>query len=160
MHTLSKKTCEVVDFANDEAANFGHDFVDTSHILAGILRQSQSATYAALTELGILLPAVRAKIALVWERGQNFSKEVSRKPTAWLTQVFDRAGIEAQNLDDPTICPVHLVLAMLRLEKYRGYGNVLVHLGSHAHQIKEKITTRWLEKKEKKTKLPILNFSI
>ena len=58
----ASRTKEVVVLAIDEAKTLHHEIIGTEHILAGLLREQQSAAAKALFTLGLTAEAIRAEI--------------------------------------------------------------------------------------------------
>lgn len=53
---------KAIDHAKDEAQQLSHEFVDTDHILLGLLREGEGIAAQVLTRLGLKLEEVREEI--------------------------------------------------------------------------------------------------
>jgi len=53
---------KVIDFALEEARNLNHNYVDTEHLLLGLLREQEGVACKVLTKLGLKLEDARAEI--------------------------------------------------------------------------------------------------
>jgi ATP-dependent Clp protease ATP-binding subunit ClpC len=67
MVTLGKlpwtpRTKKVIEYSREEARNMNHNYVDTEHILLGLLREREGVAAAVLTSLGIGLERARTEV--------------------------------------------------------------------------------------------------
>ena len=54
---------KVIEYAIEEARSLKHDYIDTKHILLGLLRETEGIAAQVLTNLGVKLDDVRSFIA-------------------------------------------------------------------------------------------------
>lgn len=59
---LTGRVKKVFEFANEEAANLGHNYVGTEHLLLGLLRQSDGVATQVLENLTVNLDEVRKEV--------------------------------------------------------------------------------------------------
>lgn len=59
---LTGKVKKVFEFANEEAANFNHNYVGTEHLLLGLLRQTDGVAAQVLENLNVNLKEVRKEV--------------------------------------------------------------------------------------------------
>jgi len=59
---LTGKVKKVFEYANEEAANLGHNYVGTEHLLLGLLRQTDGVAAQVLENLNVNLKEVRKEI--------------------------------------------------------------------------------------------------
>lgn len=52
----------VLEFTHEEAANLGHDYIGTEHMLLGLLREPEGVAARVLTNQGVKLEGIRAEI--------------------------------------------------------------------------------------------------
>jgi len=61
---LSNESKRILAYANEEAERLAHRYIDTEHLLLGILREKDSLAAGILREKGLNLEAVREELAL------------------------------------------------------------------------------------------------
>lgn len=59
---LTGKVKKVIEFANEEAMNLGHNYVGTEHLLLGLLRQTDGVAAQVLENLNVKLNDVRKEV--------------------------------------------------------------------------------------------------
>lgn len=59
---LTGRVKKVFEFANEEAANLGHNYVGTEHLLLGLLRQTDGVAAQVLENLNVNLKEVRKEV--------------------------------------------------------------------------------------------------
>lgn len=59
---LTGKVKKVFEYANEEAANLGHNYVGTEHLLLGLLRQTDGVAAQVLENLNVNLKEVRKEV--------------------------------------------------------------------------------------------------
>ena len=59
---LTGRVKKVFEFANEEAANLGHNYVGTEHLLLGLLRQADGVAAQVLENLNVDLQEVRKEV--------------------------------------------------------------------------------------------------
>ncbi len=59
---LTGKVKKVFEYANEEAANFNHNYVGTEHLLLGLLRQTDGVAAQVLENLNVNLKEVRKEV--------------------------------------------------------------------------------------------------
>jgi ATP-dependent Clp protease ATP-binding subunit ClpC len=99
--------------AQEEAQRFGHNYIDTEHILLGLVAEEDSVASKVLANLGVVSNKVRAAVEFVVGRGQRTSiGEVGLTPRA--KKVIELAVDEARRLNHSYIGTEHLLLGLLR----------------------------------------------
>jgi ATP-dependent Clp protease ATP-binding subunit ClpC len=58
---MTRDAERVIKFAIEEARQMGHDFIDSEHVLLGILRESDSVAAGVLDAFGVTLEKARPK---------------------------------------------------------------------------------------------------
>ncbi len=106
-----RQALRVLDLAREEARTFNHNYVGTEHLLLGILREGSAAT--ELTNLGITFEGIRGGIMFLIGR-QEGAPVASLDFTPRTKQVLVLAGEEAQRMDETTISPRHILIALIR----------------------------------------------
>jgi ATP-dependent Clp protease ATP-binding subunit ClpC len=113
--------------AQEEAQRFGHNYIDTEHILLGLIADDDSVASRVLVNLGVAPSKVRAGVEFVVGRGERSSVgEVGLTPRA--KRVIELAVDEARRLNHSYIGTEHLLLGLLR-EREGGAVGVLESFG-------------------------------
>ena len=73
----AKRTLE---FAHEEAANLGHDYIGTEHLLLGLLREQEGLAARVLVNLGVRLDEVRDEILNILGAGMPPQVEPEEPP--------------------------------------------------------------------------------
>jgi len=99
--------------AQEEAQHFGHNYIDTEHILLGLIAEEEGVASKVLVNLGAAPNKVRAAVEFVVGRGERSSiGEVGLTPRA--KRVIELAVDEARRLNHSYIGTEHLLLGLLR----------------------------------------------
>ena len=99
--------------AQEEAQHFGHNYIDTEHILLGLIAEDEGVASKVLVNLGAAPNKVRAAVEFVVGRGERSSiGEVGLTPRA--KRVIELAVDEARRLNHSYIGTEHLLLGLLR----------------------------------------------
>lgn len=113
--------------AQEEAQRFGHSYIDTEHILLGLIADEESVASKVLVNLGVAPSKIRAGVEFVVGRGERSSiGEVGLTPRA--KRVIELAVDEARRLSHSYIGTEHLLLGLLR-EREGGAVGVLESFG-------------------------------
>ena len=59
--------------AQEEAQNFGHNYIDTEHILLGLIAEEDGVACRVLNNLGVPASKIRAAVEFVVGRGERSS---------------------------------------------------------------------------------------
>jgi len=99
--------------AQVEARRLGHSYIDTEHILLGIVADESGLAAKVLTNLGASLNKVQAAVEFVVGKGgkQTTGEEISLAPRA--KRVIELAVDEARRLNSNYIGTEHLLLGLL-----------------------------------------------
>ncbi len=99
--------------AQEEAQHFGHNYIDTEHILLGLIAEEEGVASKVLVNLGAAPNKIRAAVEFVVGRGERSSiGEVGLTPRA--KRVIELAVDEARRLNHSYIGTEHLLLGLLR----------------------------------------------
>jgi ATP-dependent Clp protease ATP-binding subunit ClpA len=111
---FNKDAKSVVVRSQQEAADLGHGFIGTEHLLLGILGGSQDAAVRALATLGIDRAEVRDAIVRAVGRG-DAAPTAERLPfTARAKKVLELSLREALVLEHDYLGPEHILLGLVR----------------------------------------------
>jgi ATP-dependent Clp protease ATP-binding subunit ClpA len=127
----------VLLLARDEAHLLSHDFVDTEHLLLGILRGGGGIAFTVLAEVGITLEAARQEVQD--RSGQTGSPPSEQAPlTPRSRKVLELSLREARQLGHNEIGPEDILLGLVR----EGEGlasQVLVSLGAGLVTLRQEV---------------------
>ena len=111
---------EMLDFANDEARQMGHDYVGTEHLLLGLLREHRGVAAQMLENLKVKPELVRAEVLKFVGVKELAGKKGEPTARRWIfagfsdtaLKAFDVARAEAQRFKHHEIFTEHLLLGL------------------------------------------------
>ena len=111
---FSDRARKVLTIAQGEAQRLGHSYIDTEHILLGLVGVDSGVAAKVLTNLGVPLNKVRSSVEFLVGKGekQTTTGEVGLAPRA--KKVIELAVDEARHLNSSYIGTEHLLLGLLR----------------------------------------------
>jgi ATP-dependent Clp protease ATP-binding subunit ClpC len=110
---FSERARRALTHAQEEAQRFGHNYIDTEHILLGLIAEEDGVATKVLANLGVLPNKIRAAVEFVVGRGERSAiGEVGLTPRA--KRVIELAVDEARRLNHNYIGTEHLLLGLLR----------------------------------------------
>jgi len=125
--------------AQEEAQHFGHNYIDTEHILLGLVAEEEGVASKVLNNLGVSASKIRAAVEFVIGRGERASiGEVGLTPRA--KRVIELAVDEARRLNHNYIGTEHLLLGLLREREGAAVG-VLESFGITLERVQTEIDT-------------------
>jgi ATP-dependent Clp protease ATP-binding subunit ClpC len=72
---FTPRSRRALEFAHEEAANLGHDYIGTEHLLLGLLREQEGLAARVLINLGVVLDEVREEILNILGMGMPQSDQ-------------------------------------------------------------------------------------
>ncbi|MGA9049179.1 MAG: ATP-dependent Clp protease ATP-binding subunit [Dehalococcoidia bacterium] len=124
---FSERARRALTRAQEEAQHFGHNYIDTEHILLGLIAEEDSVASQVLANLGVAVSKVRSAVEFIVGRGgRPNTSEVGLTPRA--KKVIELAVDEARRLNHSYIGTEHLLLGLLR-EREGSAAGVLESLG-------------------------------
>ena len=134
---FTQRVRSVLEFAQEEARLFNHNFIGTEHILLGLLHEDEGVAAKALKSLGVSLEAAREKV--------NDTIGPARSPTTGsppftprAKKVLELSLSEALELGHNHIDTEHILLGQVR----EGEGvavQVLVSLGADLSRVRQQV---------------------
>jgi len=111
---FSEGARRVLTRAQGEAQRLGHGYIDTEHILLGLVGEESGIAVKVLSNLGISVNKIQAAVEFVIGKGEKkgSSGEVDLAPRAKKSIEF--AVDEARRLNSNYIGSEHLLLGLLR----------------------------------------------
>jgi ATP-dependent Clp protease ATP-binding subunit ClpC len=124
---FSERARRALTRAQEEAQHFGHSYIDTEHILLGLIAEEDSVASQVLNNLGVATSKVRSAVEFIVGRGgRPNTNEVGLTPRA--KKVIELAVDEARRLNHSYIGTEHLLLGLLK-EREGSAAGVLESLG-------------------------------
>jgi len=109
---FSEGARRILTRAQEEAKRLGHGYIDTEHILLGIVADESGVAARVLVNLGVQLDKVQAAVEfVVGKGGKRTSGEVSLAPRA--KKAIELGVDEARRLNSSYIGSEHLLLGLL-----------------------------------------------
>ena len=110
---FSERARRVLTLAQEEAEHLNHNYIDTEHILLGLVREEEGVAAKVLTNLGAGLNKVRSAVEFIVGQGKKpTTGETGLTPRA--KRVIELAIDEARHLSHNYIGTEHLLLGLLR----------------------------------------------
>ncbi len=136
---LTEQARRSIFFARYEATHYSSSFIETEHLLLGIVREDKPLA-AALQRRGASVEEIRRKIeerisAPGWKKSSD-TTEVHLSPECH--RVLKNAAGEADRFSDPNIGTAHMLLALLA-EQDSGAASLLRESGVKAAQVRQEL---------------------
>ncbi|MBI4009025.1 AAA family ATPase [Candidatus Roizmanbacteria bacterium] len=145
MTHLTQRSNRVFLSAQTKAKELKNEYVDSEHLLHGLL--SDSEIYSFLVELKIQPQLVEEELLKIYRKG---SSDKIAQPSPRVKRILDNSLIIARKLGFEFISPEHILLGLY--EEGEGAGaRILAKLGLRKEDLNKKITGKkeGLEQKEK-----------
>ena len=127
----------VVVLSQEEARLLNHNYIDTEHILLGLIQERDGVAAKALQSLDIGLESVRAQVEeIIGQGGNPPSGYIPFTPRA--KKVLELSLREALQLSHNYIGTEHILLGLLR-EGEGVAAQVLVRLGADMARVREQV---------------------
>ena len=124
---FSERARRALTRAQEEAQHFGHNYIDTEHILLGLISEEDGVASQILVNLGVSLSKVRSAVEFIVGRsGRPNTGEVGLTPRA--KKVIELAVDEARRLNHNYIGTEHLLLGLL-IEREGSAAGILESFG-------------------------------
>jgi ATP-dependent Clp protease ATP-binding subunit ClpA len=130
----------VIFYARYEASQYGNPYIDTEHILLGLLREDVALMHEIFGPIN-LAGQIRTEIEKAIEPRERISTSVEIPLTADSKKILNFAVEEADRLDQPQVGTEHFLLAILRLPDSLA-AKLLIPKGAKVTAIREKIAKR------------------
>ncbi len=134
----TEKARRVIFFGRYEASQYGSPYIETEHLLLGILREDKSLVQQCLPERAG--ETVRKKIEALTPMRAKVSTSVDLPLSEPNKHVLAYAAEEADRLEHEHIGTEHLLLGLLREEKETA-ARILGELGVNLAGTREKVAT-------------------
>src|SRR5260221_580842 len=112
---FTERARKVLSLAQEEAQRFQHPYIDTEHLLLGLVREGEGVAAKVLSNLGVELTKVRSTVEFMIGRGERIVLG-EFPPTPGAKKVIELAVDEARRLNHRYIGTEHLLLGLVREE--------------------------------------------
>jgi len=136
----TEKARRVIFYARYEASQYGNPYIDTEHILLGLLREDPPLLHQAFGPID-LATRIRTEFEKVVKRGNVISTSVEVPLTADSKKLLNFASEETNERGQPHVGTEHLLLAILRLPDSLA-AKLLIPKDARVAAIREQIDKR------------------
>jgi ATP-dependent Clp protease ATP-binding subunit ClpC len=156
---------KVMQLANQEAQRFNHEYIDTEHVLLGLIKEGSGTAADYLRNLGVDLATVRNEVEKLVTAGPEMVAMGKVPQTPRAKKVIEYAIEEARNLKHNYVGTEHFLLGLLR-EQEGVAAQVLMNLNLEPDAVREEVlklldeageVDRSPKSKESKSKTPALD---
>jgi uncharacterized damage-inducible protein DinB len=153
----TEKAGRVIFFARYEAGNFGSPYIETEHLLLGVLREDKAVRNRFL-QSHASVDSIRKQIEGHTTIRETISTSVDLPLSNECNRVLAYAAEEAQRLSHEHIGTEHLLLGLLREEKCFAAA-ILQERGLQLEAIREELQKMSLENLERREQDVLTKFS-
>jgi ATP-dependent Clp protease ATP-binding subunit ClpC len=140
----TEKARRVIFFARYEASQFGGQFIETEHLLLGLLREDRSLANRFLSS-NAPIESIRQQIQERTKAGERVSTSVDLPLSEESKRVLAHAAEEAERLSHQHIGTEHLLLGLLREDKCFA-AEILHERGLQLSTLREEVSRAKSEK--------------
>ncbi|HLW54732.1 MAG TPA: Clp protease N-terminal domain-containing protein [Candidatus Angelobacter sp.] len=133
----TEKARRVIFFARYEASQFGSPYIETEHLLLGILREDKALTHCFIAK-ATSAAAIRKKIESATTIREKIETSVDLPLSNECRRVLAYAAEEAERLSHKHIGTEHLFLGLLREEKSFA-AQILVEIGLNLEAVRAEV---------------------
>ena len=113
MYKFTNRAEKAIAYSQEIAAELGHNYVGTEHLLCGLLREGSGLAYKVLTDQGVTEEKVIELIEELIGR-DNPLEELPEGFTPRTKRVFELSFLEAKRLNNNYIGTEHLLLGIMK----------------------------------------------
>ncbi len=113
---LTPQARRAVQQAQEEALRLNSRFIDTEHVLLGLIREGHGAAARILASMGVELPELRRAIEFISDERRRVQRQVSEELglTSQVKRAIELAVDEARRLEHHYLGTEHLLLGLAR----------------------------------------------
>lgn len=130
--------------AIQEAARFSHEYVESAHILLGLIKERTGIAANVLKNMGTDLRAIRAGVEKFIGVGPDTATAGNIPQSPRTRKVVEYSREEAQNLGHHNVGTEHLLLGLLR-EEDGAAARILVNLGLQLEEVRREVQRQYLD---------------
>lgn len=117
-HNFTERVRKILMLAREDAMARQHEYVDTEHLLLGLIAEGEGVGVAALQCVGVDVGAVKARVEAVLPQGNALPPGGPDLPyTSRAKQVIEFAMVEALECNHSYVGSEHLLLGLLREQR-------------------------------------------
>lgn len=135
---FSDRARRVMQLANQEAQRLNHEYIDTHHILLGLVKGGSGVAAMVLSRRRVGLRDIRLKVEEIVHSGPTMVILGKLPQTPHAKKVTEYAIEEARNLNHNYVGTEHLLLGLIR-EQEGVAAQVLVSLGLKLEDVREEV---------------------
>ena len=140
----TEKARRVIFFARYEASQYGSPFIETEHLLLGLIREDKALANRFLRQQGSI-ESIRKEIEARITIRERISTSVEVPLSAECKRILNMAAEEAERLGHKHVGTEHLLLGILREEKCFG-SEILTERGLRLSTMREELARATGEK--------------
>jgi hypothetical protein len=129
---------KVMQFANEEAKRFKHEYIGTEHILLGLVKEGAGIAANVLRNLDIDLSKLRREVEKIIMAGPDMVTMGKLPQTPRAKKVIEYSLEEALNLGHNYVGTEHLLLGLAR-EQEGVASQVLMNVGVRLDDLREEV---------------------
>src|SRR5437870_4758353 len=133
----TEKARRVIFFARYEASQYGSPYIETEHLLLGLMREDKALANRFLRQQGSI-ESIRKEIEAPITRRERISTSVAVPRSAGCKRILNMAAEEAERLGHKHVGTEHLLLGILREEKCFG-AEILMERGLRLSTLREEL---------------------
>jgi len=140
----TEKARRVIFFARYEASQYGSPYIETEHLLLGLMREDKQLANRFLRQQGSI-ESIRKEIEARITIRERISTSVEVPLSAECKRILNMASEEAERLGHKHVGTEHLLLGILREEKCFG-AEILMERGLRLSTLREELARTSTEK--------------
>lgn len=117
LNNFSDSSIKIIQFAQEETEQLGHDIIGTEHVLLGLLSHDTCAPSLVLKSLGITCRKAKEEVLRIMKRGNVENANVDFTFTARAKAVFRIANEIRENNEDKKVDPTDLMYGLLSVPR-------------------------------------------
>src|SRR5438445_2430407 len=129
---------KAMQLANQEAQRLYHEYIDTEHVLLGLLKEGCGAGANVLKHLDISLPKIRLEVEKIVKAGRERVTAGKLPQTPQVKKVIEHSIEESRSLYHKYVGTEHILLGLLR-EEQGVAAQVLRNLGLKLEDVRAEV---------------------
>ena len=113
VYKFTNRAEKAIEMAQEIAAELGHNYVGTEHLLCGLVREGSGLAYKVITNQGVTEDKIIEMIEELIGRGEPL-EELPEGFTPRTKRVFEISFMEAKRLNNNYIGTEHILLGIMK----------------------------------------------
>lgn len=135
---FTDKARRIILYSREEAEKMMQPYIDTEHILVGVLKEKTGLAFEVFNKRGINIPLLIRDIKNLSDHGRNLMIKGSLPFGPLAKKSLEYAMEEARLLDHKYINPEHILLGLLKEPRGKA-SNILKKLGFELNALRDEI---------------------